>query len=82
MQHERIAKALDTTVYFADSYCFWQKGAIENTNKLIRQYLPKGTDFNRVGDMDIKNVQCKINRRPRKKLGFLCPKKVFFDFIA
>lgn len=41
MQHEKIVKALDSTVYFADSYCFWQKEAIENTNKLIRQYLPK-----------------------------------------
>lgn len=82
MQHERIAKALDATVYFADSYCSWQKGAIENTNKLIRQYLPKGTDFNEVGDMVIKNIQYKINRRPREKLGFLCPKKVFFELIA
>lgn len=43
--HKKIAKALTTTVYFADSYASWQKGTIENENKLIRQYIPKGTDF-------------------------------------
>ena len=44
--HKKIAKALATTVYSADSYVSWQKGAIENQNKLARQYIPKGTDFN------------------------------------
>lgn len=43
--HKKIAKALGTTVYFADSYASWHKGAIENENKLIRQYIPKGTDL-------------------------------------
>ncbi|MBD5132376.1 MAG: IS30 family transposase, partial [Clostridiales bacterium] len=48
----------------------WQKGAIENANKLIRQYIPKGTDFSTLTDAFIRKIQYKINRRPRKKLNF------------
>ena len=80
--HKKIAKALGTTVYFADSYASWQKGAIENENKLIRQYIPKGTDFRTLSDEFIKEVQYKINRRPREKLNFSTPKKEFFKFIS
>lgn len=79
--HMKIAKALNTTVYFADSYASWQKGAIENENKLIRQYIPKGTDFRLLSDDFIKNVQYKINRRPREKLNFSNPKVEFFKLI-
>lgn len=77
--HELITKKLGTTVYFTDSYCSWQKGAIENANKLIRQYIPKGTDFDTISDRFIMDVQKKINRRPREKLGFRSPKEVFFE---
>ena len=80
--HKKIAKALATTVYFANSYASWQKGAIENQNKLIRQYIPKGTDFRELSDEFIKNVQYKINRRPREKLNFSTPKKEFFKLIS
>jgi IS30 family transposase len=69
-------------VYFADSYASWQKGAIENANKLIRQYIPKGTDFSTLTDSFIRKVQHKINRRPRKKLNFQTPKNAFFKQIA
>lgn len=79
--HRTIAKRLGTTVYFADSYSAWQKGAVENANKLIRQYFPKGTDFNAVTAEQIRNVQFKINRRPREKLNFDSPKNVFFKFL-
>ena len=79
--HKKIAKALGTTVYFADSYASWQKGGIENENKLVRQYMPKGTDFGELSDKYIKEVQYKINRRPREKLNFSTPKKEFFKFI-
>lgn len=82
MLHQKIAKALDTTVYFTDSYASWQKGAIENMNKLIRQYLPKGTDFNMIDNEEIKRIQYKINRRPRQKLNFYSPKNVFFKLIS
>ena len=68
-------------VFFADSYSSWQKGAIENANKLIRQYIPKGTNFSDLSDAFIRKIQHKINRRPRKKLNFDSPKNVFFRQI-
>ena len=80
--HRKIAKALGTKVFFADSYASWQKGAIENMNKLVRQYIPKGTDFRLIEDDFIKKVQYKINRRPREKLKFNTPKKRFFNLIS
>ena len=80
--HRKIAERLATTVYFADSYASWQKGAIEKTNKLIRQYIPKGTDFRLLTDEFIRNVQYKINRRPREKLNFYTPKECFFKLFA
>jgi IS30 family transposase len=76
-----IEKRLATKVYFAHPYCSWEKGAIENANGLIRQYLPKQLDFNDVTDREIEQVQFKINRRPRKKLQFEAPKSVFYRNI-
>lgn len=72
----------DVTVFFADSYCSWQKGAVENVNKLIRQYIPKKSNFNDFSDEYIKNVGRKLNLRPRKRLGFSTPKDEFFKLIA
>ena len=87
--HKLISRALapkgtkdPNLVFFADSYSSWQKGAIENANKLIRQYIPKGTDFSTLTDAFIRKIQHKINRRPRKKLNFQSPKSVFFRQIA
>ena len=79
--HRRIAKRLDTTVYFTDPYCSWQKGAIENMNKLLRQYFPKGTDFNLVSQHELDKIQYKLNRRPREKLNFSTPKSEFFKYF-
>lgn len=76
--HRTITRRLGAQVYFADSYCAWQKGAVENANKLIRQYLPKGTDISRVTDNRIRTIQHKINARPRLKLNFSTPKTEFF----
>ena len=72
----------DVIVYFADSYCSWQKGAVENVNKLIRQYIPKKSNFNDFSENYIRNVAKKLNLRPRKKLGFSNPKTEFFKQIA
>ena len=81
-RHEKIAAKLQTQVFFADSYAAWQKGAIENTNKLVRQYIPKGINFNELSDDYILNTQYKLNRRPRKKLMFNSPKNAFFMFLS
>ena len=80
--HMEFAKSLCTKVYFADSYASWQKGAIENANKLIRQYFPKGTDFRTVTDREVLNIQYKLNRRPREKLNFSTPLKEFYKLIS
>lgn len=77
-EHEWITKKLGVPVFFTDSYSSWQKGAIENTNKLIRQYIPKGTDISSVPEKKIANIQEKINRRPREKLQFSTPVREFF----
>lgn len=80
--HLDITKKLGATVFFADPYSAWQKGAIENTNKLIRQYIPKEADFNMVTDAFVKSVQKKLNRRPREKLHFSTPKNEFFKHFS
>lgn len=69
-------------VYFADSYSSWQKGAIENANKLIRKYIPKKSNFDDFSDKRILEIQKKINRRPREKLNFDSPLKRFFSIVA
>lgn len=79
--HETIAKALDTKVYFADPYSSWQKGAIENTNGLIRQYIPKSRTFDGITHQQITKISTKINNRPRKKLDFKTPRERFYEKI-
>ena len=76
-KHEFITKRLGVKVYFAAPHAPWQKGAIENTNGLIRQYIPKGTDLRQVSQQKIKEIQEKINTRPREKLNFATPKECF-----
>lgn len=73
---------LNAPIYFADSYCSWQKGAVENENKLIRQYIPKGTDISQVSDGKIAKIKKKINERPRKKLNFATPTMMFYKHIT
>ena len=80
-EHEWITRKLHVPIFFADSYCAWQKGAIENGNKLIRQYIPKGTDISTVTDGKIARIRKKINARPREKLNFLTPAECFFKNI-
>jgi IS30 family transposase len=78
-QHQMITKALKgVVVYFADPYASWQKGLVEYTNKLIRQYIPKGSDFDEISPPKLMEIQKKLNNRPRKKLGFSTPKIEFF----
>jgi IS30 family transposase len=69
MNHQRLTKHIGATMYFADPFCSGQKGAIENANKLFRQYFPKGTDFRLIEQCQLEAIQAKINRRPREKLN-------------
>jgi IS30 family transposase len=77
-QHELIAKKLNADFYFAHPYSSWERGLNEYTNKLIRQYIIKGSNFDLYDSDFIKLVQKKINRRPREKLNFQTPSKIFF----
>ena len=76
--HQTIAKKLKTKFFFTHPYSAWEKGLIENTNKLIRQYIPKKTNFNSLNQQQIKEIQYKINNRPRQNLNFYSPKEYFF----
>jgi len=64
------------TVYFADPYAAWQRGTNENTNGLLRQYFPKGTDFSKITEEDLAFAVKKLNYRPRKCLGYRSPNQV------
>jgi IS30 family transposase len=80
-EHEFIAKKLKTVYYFAHPYSSWERGLIEYTNKLIRQYIIKGTNFDLYDDNFIRLVQNKLNRRPREKLNFKSPSKIFYSAL-
>ena len=79
--HEMIGKSLGVTIYFADPYASWQKGAIENANGLIRQYVPKTETFEHVSHQQITKYSKRINIRPRKKLEFKTPYECFYEQI-
>jgi len=77
-EHELIAEKLKADFYFAHPYSSWERGLNEYTNKLIRQYIIKGSNFDLYDSEFIKLVQNKINRRPREKLNFQTPSKIFY----
>jgi len=77
--HQSIAQKLQSEVYFAHPYASWERGTNENTNGLIRQYFPKGSDFSSITDDQISFVKERLNDRPRKCLDFQTPSMVFFQ---
>ncbi len=78
-QHKLITKALKgVVVYFADPYASWQKGLVEYTNKLIRQYIPKGAYFDNFSPQMLMKIQKKLNSRLHKKLNHSSSKIEFF----
>lgn len=76
--HAIIDAILESTSYFAHPYSSWERGLNENTNGLIRQYFPKGTDFDEVSESKIEEVEQKLNSRPRKCLERKTPASIFF----
>ena len=77
--HESVAEALRIKVYFADPYSAWQRGLNENTNGLIRQYVPKRSDVRTLTDEQVRHIMNRLNNRPRKSLGYLTPNEVFYE---
>jgi IS30 family transposase len=81
-QHHRFTVATDMAVYFCDPRSPWQCGTTENTNGLLRQYFPDGTDRSVFTQRDLNQVAQQLNTRPRKTLGFRTPAAVFAKAVA
>lgn len=77
-EHKMIEFETGTTVYFAHPYHSWERWTNENTNWLIRQYLPKKTDFSHITQEDLNKIEKEINSRPRKRLNYATPYQVFW----
>jgi IS30 family transposase len=81
-QHARLRIDTGIDVYFADPHSPWQRETNENTNGLLRQYFPKGTDLSRWSDQEIQAVAVTLNSRPRKTLQWKTPAEAFDDRVA
>jgi len=77
----RLEGHLGITLYFADPGCPYQRGTNENTNGLLRQHFPKGTDFRDITPAEVRRAETLLNNRPRACLGFRTPSEVFFEKI-
>ena len=80
--HRSFTKETGVKVYFCDPHSPWQRGTNENTNGLIRDYFPKGTDFTKVTDEEVQEMQDQLNGRPRQTLGWQNPAKAFSRLLA
>jgi len=76
-EHRDFTKNTKMKVYFAHPFSPWERPTNENSNGLVRDYFPKGTDFSQVSRQRLKEVQCQLNNRPRKVLNWKTPKEVF-----
>ena len=75
--HEKISNSLNSEFYFAHPYSSWERGLNENSNGLLRQYLPKDSDSSKVTTKELQRIEDEINNRPRKSLGYKTPNQVF-----
>jgi transposase, IS30 family len=81
-QHQEISKELEIDFYFANPYSPWERGANENLNGLLRQYIPKSSSFEDLTDEKLYEIQEKINNRPRKRFNFETPNFMFNQKVA
>lgn len=76
--HQSVEQKLKARFYFAHPFAAWERGTNENTNGLVRQYFPKGSDFSKLTERDIQRAMTRLNNRPRKRLNYQTPQRVFF----
>lgn len=81
-QHKQFSVATDVQVYFCDPQSPWQRGTNENTNGLLRQYFPKGTELSTYSQAELNRVARELNERPRKTLGFRTPADTLYAGVA
>lgn len=81
-RHRQLAEQTALDIYFAHPYRPWERGTNENTNRLIRQYFPKGTHFSTVTDEQVQMVMDRLNHRPRKSLNYATPAECFAKGIG
>lgn len=81
VQHTEIKKEYGVDTYFCDPFASWQKGGVENANKLIRYYLPRSTNLSQMTDRDIYDIQEKLNNRPRRCLNYKSPNEVINQVV-
>jgi IS30 family transposase len=80
--HKEFSIATDVKVYFCDPQSPWQRGTNENTNRLLRQYFPKGTDLSSYSQAELNRTALQLNQRPRTTLDFRCPAEVLNESVA
>ena len=80
--HKEFSRSTKIQVYFADPHSPWQRGTSENTNGLIRDFFPRGTNFSKISAFRLKRIQDLLNDRPRKVLNFYTPNEVFPQLVA
>jgi IS30 family transposase len=80
-QFKELERKTGLKIYFADPYSAWQRGTNENTNGLLRQYFPKGTDFRNISEKEVAIVVKKLNNRPRKCLNYQTPYEVYYQAL-
>jgi IS30 family transposase len=81
-RHTEITLATDLAIYFCDPHSPWQRGSNENTNRLLRQHFPKGTDLSTHDHAHLARVAAELNNRPRKTLDWKTPTQTFNNILA
>ncbi|WP_232207668.1 IS30 family transposase, partial [Pseudoxanthomonas sp. J35] len=80
-RHEELARRLNIDIWFADPYAPWQRGSNENTNGLLRQFMPKGTDLSGLSQTQLNDIARLLNGRPRQTLGWRTPEQALAEEI-